>query len=198
MPRIPSFLALAATVLALPGAALAHVGAAAGPGPGQALLSGLAHPIGGADHLLAMVAVGLWAALIGGRALWALPLAFVGAMFAGGLAGAAGLILPGVEPMILASVVVLGAAVGLALRPGPLHAAAAVALFGLVHGQAHGVEAPATGMAGYAAGFALATMALHVAGIGLGRALMRAAGPVLPRGAGAATALAGMALVVAG
>ncbi|WP_026155587.1 HupE/UreJ family protein [Paracoccus sp. N5] len=167
--------------LALPGAALAHPGHA----DGTPFAAGLAHPWGGGDHLLAMVAIGLWAASLGGRAVWALPLAFVSAMVAGGALGAAHLALPLVEPVILASTILVGAAVALALRP-PLHLALpVVAVFGLMHGYAHGAEGPGHGFAAYVAGFALATGALHLAGIALGRL-------ALVRWLGAATAAAGL------
>lgn len=149
-----------------PTLALAH------PGHGAGFLAGLDHPIAGLDHLLAMIALGLWAAVIGGRALWALPLAFVSAMLVGGVMGVAGVVLPGAEPVILASVIVLGAAAGMLARPGLPVAVAAVALFGLAHGNAHGLEATATGFAGFAAGFVLATLALHGFGIAAGRAML--------------------------
>lgn len=183
-------LVLAALVAAVPAAALAHSG-----GGGGGLTAGLAHPVGGADHLLAMVAVGLWAAQAGGRAAWATPAAFVLALVAGAGLALAGWPLPAVEPLILASVVVLGAAVALALRPATGAVLPAVALFGLAHGAAHGLEAPAAGLAGYGAGFVLATVALHGLGYAIGRAL---AGGLALRGLGGATAAAGLALVVAG
>lgn len=184
-------LALAALAAAVPAAAFAH----AGGGSGGGLAAGLAHPVGGADHLLAMVAVGLWAAQAGGRAAWAAPLAFVLALAAGAGLALAGWPVPAVEPLILASVVVLGAAVALALRPALAAALPAVALFGLAHGAAHGLEAPVSGLAGYGLGFVLATAALHAFGFALGRLL---AGGVLLRGLGGATAAAGVALAVAG
>jgi urease accessory protein len=150
--------------------------------------------LGGADHVLAMLAVGLWAALTGGRAMWAMPLAFVGALLAGGAMGATGIALPGVEPMILASILVLGGAVALALRlPLPV-ALAGIAVFGLAHGFAHGAEGPAVGFAAYAAGFVLATAGLHIAGLVAGLALRRAV-PVT-RALGALTAAAGAALAL--
>ncbi|MDT8854360.1 HupE/UreJ family protein [Paracoccaceae bacterium Fryx2] len=155
---------LLAALLLIPGAALAHTGHNAG----APFLAGLGHPVGGADHVLAMLAVGLWAAVSGGRALWAMPLAFVAAMLAGGAMGAMGVPLPGVEPVILASVIVLGSAAALALRPGLVPALAAIALFGVAHGFAHGAEGPGSGLAPYAAGFVLATAALHGAGLGIG------------------------------
>jgi urease accessory protein len=183
-----------ASLLALltPGLAAAHAGT-----HDSGFVMGLAHPIGGADHVLAMIAVGLWAALLDGRALWALPLAFVGALVAGAGLGAAGVALPMVEPMILTSVVVLGVAIALALRLPLSVAVAAVALFGLVHGHAHGTEGPAGDLAGYAIGFVIATASLHVAGLALGLGLTRLFNLSVLRAAGGATALAGFALALA-
>ncbi|MTE00151.1 urease accessory protein [Paracoccus sp. YIM 132242] len=174
--------------LLLPQAALAHTGH-----DQSQFLSGLTHPVGGTDHLLAMVALGLLAAQIGGRALWALPCAFVGSMIAGGMAGVAGLPFPGVEPMILASVIILGALVAMAARLPMALLAPGAAVFGFAHGWAHGAEGPAQGLAVYAAGFALATLALHGAGIAAGRALNHGA---LLRGLGGGTAVAGLALAM--
>ena len=183
-------LAVTAIAILLPGAALAHAGGRVESG----LAAGLMHPLGGADHLLAMVAVGLWAGQLGGRARWALPLGFVSAMLAGGALGMAGLGGLAVEPMILASVILLGAAAALALRlPMPV-ALAAVALFGAAHGHAHGAEAPAAGLVSYAAGFALITTALHGLGIALRVALTRAGTALGPRALGVLTAAAGLAL----
>ncbi|QYK43550.1 MAG: HupE/UreJ family protein [Paracoccaceae bacterium] len=157
------------------------------------LASGLGHPVGGADHLLAMVTLGVLAVGIGGRALWAMPVAFVAAMVAGGAMGAAGLPFPGVEPMILASIVVFGALAALALRLPLAPVLAMVAAFGAAHGWAHGAEGPAEGLVPYAAGFAAATMMLHLAGIGLGTVTGRLAAWA-PRVAGAGAALAGLGL----
>lgn len=186
---------LAATLLPiaaalLPSVALAHPGHSHDDGQ---FLHGLTHPFGGADHLLAMVALGLLATQLGARAVWALPLTFVAAMLAGGALWAGGLALPVVEPMILASVVILGVMVAMALRPPLLAALPMVAVFGAAHGWAHGAEGPASGLLPYAAGFALASLALHLAGIGLGRLLAR--GPEL-RVLGGGAALAGLALAV--
>ncbi len=191
---------LVAGLVALPAAAaLAHPGhvhEVPAAGAAAAFLYGLLHPLTGLDHLLAMVAVGLWAALAGGRALWALPLAFVVAMLAGGALGTLGVPMPAVEPVILASVIVLGALVALAARL-PLGAAVAlVALFGLAHGHAHGAEGPGGSLAAYAAGFTLATAALIVAGLGLGLALGRLRRPLLARALGMATVGAGAVLVL--
>ncbi|MFN3822822.1 MAG: HupE/UreJ family protein [Pseudorhodobacter sp.] len=174
------------SLMLMPTMALSH------PGHGNegAFLSGLSHPLGGLDHVLAMLAVGLWAGITGGRAFWALPVVFVAAMIAGGVIGAMGASLPMVEPMILASIIVTGALAALALRPGLAASLAVVAVFGLFHGHAHGTEGPASGLALYAFGFALATMALHLAGL----ALVRAAPQHLARAAAAVTSVGGAAL----
>jgi urease accessory protein len=188
-------LAAATLVLAVLTAtpALAHTGA----GPTSSFFAGLSHPLGGLDHVLAMVAVGLWAALRGGKAVWAWPSAFVGVMVVSGLLGFAGFQLPLVEPGILASIVVLGLLVATAARVPVAAGAGLIGLFALFHGHAHGAEAPAAASAlGYALGFALATVGLHAAGIGAviaGRGrLWRGA----VRAAGAACAVAGAALAL--
>jgi urease accessory protein len=180
---------LSAALIALPTPLLAH-----GLHDEGTLLAGAMHPVGGADHVLAMLAVGLLAAQLAGRAIWALPGTFVAAMLAGGLMGAAAVPFPAVEPMILASVVILGMLVALAVwLPLPV-LVAMVAVFGAAHGWAHGAEGPASGLGLYALGFAAATALLHLAGLALGRLL-----PVVTlRGLGAAGAMAGLALAVAG
>lgn len=178
--RLP--IALIATLL--PAAALAHTG----HGHASGFASGLAHPLLGPDHLLAMIAVGLWAGLSGGRALIVFPLAFVAAMLAGGLMGAGGAGLAVVEPTILASLITLGALVALAFRAPMGISLVGLALFGLAHGHAHGIEGP--GGAGYALGFVIATAALH----GLGIVLARLGIPAT-RALGGAVAVAGVALV---
>lgn len=178
-------LSLIVLVLGTPTLALAHTGA----GDHGAFASGLAHPLFGADHLLAMLAVGLWAALSGGRALWAYPAAFMVAMLAGGVLGAGGVALPVIEPAILASVVLAGAAAALALNVSLSVALAGLVLFGAAHGYAHGFEGPGGG--GYAAGVLLATAALHALGIALARLGMTTA-----RLIGGGVALAGVALAL--
>ncbi|HMA72169.1 MAG TPA: HupE/UreJ family protein [Xanthobacteraceae bacterium] len=161
-------LRIAATLLALaPTVAFAHPGH-----EGAGLISGFMHPLGGVDHIIAMVAVGLLAARIGGRALWLVPASFVSAMGVAGLAGSAGVGLPYAETGIALSVVVLGmvAVFGVAI---PIAAAMGlVAFFAIFHGYAHGIEMPETvsGLA-YGAGFVAATAMLHGIGIGLGLAL---------------------------
>lgn len=168
--------------------ALAHVE----PGAPGSLAAGLAHPISGTDHVLAMLAVGLWAAALGGRALWLVPAAFVGTMLAGFGLALAGLALPAVEPMILASSVVLGLAMAMALRPSPAAAATLVGAFALFHGHGHGSELGTAGALLFAAGFVAATALLHAAGAALG--LMLGGRGALTRLLGGGAALAGAAL----
>lgn len=182
-------LVVIATALAEP--TLAHTGAGAVHGFG----AGLLHPLFGIDHVLAMVAVGLWAGLTGGRARFAYPLAFVGMMVLAGLWGMSGSSLPGVEIGIAVSVVVLGLAIALRATPPLAAGAAACAIFAIFHGHAHGAELPqgASGL-GYALGFVLATAALHGAGLGLA-GLLAARAPLLARVAGGGLALAGVAIL---
>jgi urease accessory protein len=161
------------------------------------LASGFAHPWTGLDHMLALLAVGLWAGLNGGRALWAWPAAFVGAMLVGGALGIAGLSMPLAEPGILASVVVLGLLVLTAARLPVALGVALVAAFALLHGHAHGAELPGGAAAAtYAAGFALATALINAIGIGIAALSRNDRGRLCVRGAGAAVAALGVALAV--
>jgi urease accessory protein len=186
-----STLAIAAglALVATPG--LAHTGAGAAGG----FAAGLAHPPGGLDHLLAMIAVGLSAALIGGRALWAMPLGFMAAMAAAGAAAVSGLALPFVELGIGLSVVAIGAMAAMGASVPAALGVAVAAIFALFHGHAHGTEMPATvsGLT-YGAGFLAATGALHLAGIGLGAALLRI-GPAAGRALGGAVAALGIGVM---
>jgi len=181
--------AVVALVL-LPGVALAH------PGHGDAgFAHGFAHPLSGLDHLLAMVAVGLYAALLGGRALWLVPASFVAMMAVGGALGIAGVALPYTEVAIALSVIVLGLAVALRISLPTLVAMALVGAFALFHGHAHGVEMPQAASAyTFAAGFVAATALLHAAGIALGLAAAKLA----DRGGWRAAQLAGGAMALAG
>jgi urease accessory protein len=187
-------LPLAALLMFGASAAQAHVGV----GQTHSFVHGFAHPIGGIDHVLAMVAIGLFAAQLGGRALWLVPLVFVAMMGIGGALGVAGIGLPFVEIGIGLSVVVLGSVVAARVH---LPIAAAIALagfFAVFHGHAHGAEMPETvsGL-GYGLGFVLATAALHGAGIGLGIGLpriTRAAGARAVQAVGGVMALAGVAI----
>jgi urease accessory protein len=187
--------ALAVTAGALVGStpALAHTGME----HAYSFASGFAHPWTGLDHMLAMVAVGLWAGINGGRALWAWPAAFVGVMLAGGALGMAGVSVPFVEPGILASVIALGLLVLTAARLPVVLGAVLMAAFALLHGHAHGAELPSGAAAAtYAAGFAIATAALHVLGLGIAHLCRTDGGKLIVRGAGAAVAVAGVALAV--
>ncbi len=173
------------------GSAFAHVGA----GSTASFTAGVAHPLSGLDHITVMVAVGLWAALKGGRALWAWPASFVGVMLVGGALGMAHAAVPLVEPGILASVVALGLLVALAVDLPVVAGAAIIGLFALLHGHAHGTEVAET-MNGleYMAGFALATATLHGVGIGFALAMQRASLRPAIRVAGAACVLVGIGL----
>jgi len=179
---LPALVALA--TVAFGSAAMAH------PGHEGGLAGGLAHPFTGLDHMLAMVAVGLWASQLGRRAIWLLPVLFPAVMVAGAAMGASGLPLPWVEAGILASVVVLGAAVALQLQVSVGLGAALVAVSALFHGYAHGAELPAVGSAVlYGVGFVIATIALHGIRIALGTLANR---QLVLRSAGGAIAAAGM------
>lgn len=179
-------------LLAFVNPAFAHTGHGA-----SSFMHGLAHPPGGLDHVLAMVAVGLYAAMRGGRALWFIPAAFLGAMALGGVLGMMGFGLPYTEIGIAVSVIVLGLAVALRASLSTVGAMALAGLFAIFHGHAHGTEMPQP-MSGYeyAAGFLLATAALHGAGIALGIVLERTRWRIA-QAAGAAMALAGIVLLAA-
>ncbi|MDM0104996.1 HupE/UreJ family protein [Variovorax sp. J22R24] len=181
---------------ALPLVASAHTGVDGGHHHG--FVAGLLHPLTGADHLAAMVAVGLWSALTARRAwpdlLWA-PLGFAVMLMVGAVAGLAGMQLPAVEPMIAASLLVLGLLV-LTQRRLPAPAAAAlVGVFAVFHGIAHGQELAGESTAALTlAGMLAATVLLHGAGIAIGWSL-RHGHRWLPRLAGAAVAMFGVALL---
>lgn len=182
----------AAALMASAAPAFAHLN----PQEHGSFAAGFSHPLFGLDHVLVMVAVGLWAAQIGGRALWAVPTAFVAMMAVGFALATAGIDLPFVEPAILASVVALGLLVAMAVRLDAAASAAVVGLFALFHGHAHGGELGSAGALPFAVGFMIATAALHTAGIGLGVMLGRlSGGGTLARVLGGITALAGTALI---
>jgi urease accessory protein len=194
MKRILSFAVLASIVA--PGVALAHTGVGATHG----LVHGLMHPLTGLDHILAMVAVGVLAATLGGRALWLIPASFVAMAAGGGILGVSHLALPYVEIGIAMSVIVLGLAVALQPRLPLAAAVAMVGLFGLYHGFAHGAEMPAdaSGLA-YGIGFLGATVALHLGGIGLGlgiNSLGTRPAKRLAQVGGAAMAVVGVVLLI--
>jgi urease accessory protein len=162
-------------------------------GEAAGFLSGLAHPVSGLDHVLAMIAVGLWGAQLGAPALWLLPVTFPMAMALGGMLGLIGVPLPGVEIGITVSAVLLGAAVLLELRPPLVIAAALVGCFANFHGHAHGTELP-PGQDGllYSIGFVVATGCLHVVGIALGLSHAWSWGRAALRMAGGGVAVAGL------
>jgi urease accessory protein len=192
----PALLAGALLIFAAT-SAQAHPGIGVAGGFGH----GFAHPLGGLDHILAMIAVGLFAARLGGQALWLVPLSFVAMMIVGGAVGMAGSGLPLVEIGIGLSVVVLGLCAASGYRM-PVSVAMAVAgVFALFHGHAHGAEMPES-LSGleYAAGFVLVTALLHAAGIAIGlapRNLGPAFGARALRTTGGAIALAGAGMLIA-
>ncbi len=185
---------LAALVAAIPALALAH--------PGHehttSFMTGFMHPMGGLDHLLAMLAIGLWAASLGGRALWAVPAAFVGTMLVGGALAVAGVQVPFIEQGIVLSVILMGALLLGAARFSVVTCAGIAGLFAIFHGAAHGLEMPlnANG-AEYALGFAAATALLHVVGIGFGAVIARFQAPIVTRVTGSIIAIAGLFLALA-
>jgi urease accessory protein len=179
----------AASLAVLAPGAFAHVqsGQAAG------FVTGFLHPISGLDHVLAMVAVGLWGAQLGAPAIWLLPITFPIVMALGGFLGLLGVPLPGVEIGIAASAILLGAAVMTERRP-PLYAAAAlVGFFAVFHGHAHGTELPLGQSALlYSLGFVMATGCLHAIGIAIGAVHRWPTGRIVLRIAGGGVGLAGL------
>jgi urease accessory protein len=193
-PRSLPRLALIAATLA-PSVALAHTGVGGTGG----FVHGFVHPIGGLDHVLAMVLVGIFAWQLGGRALWLVPAAFVGVMALGGILGVVGMTVPFVEVGIALSVVVLGVAVAFGVKASLAVAMAVAGLFAVFHGHAHGAEMPET-VAGvtYGLGFMLGTAVLHLLGIGMGYAIGRLNdrhGQIVARTAGGVAAVAGVAIL---
>jgi urease accessory protein len=169
--------------------ALAHTqkGEAAG------FLAGFRHPISGLDHVLAMVAVGLWGAQLGAPAVWLLPVAFPMVMAVGGMLGLMGVALPGIEYGIAASAILLGAAVMFEARPPLAVASALVGFFAIFHGHAHGTELPPGQSALlYSMGFVVATGCLHAAGIAIGTVHRWSWGQSVLRVAGAVVAVGGI------
>jgi len=187
-------LALVGIICLLPASAYAHTGFVHGSG----FFNGFYHPITGFDHILAMVAVGIWASQIGGKAVRAVPATFVGVMLLGYILGISGLSLPFVEEGIITSVLILGVLIATAARLPLATGMIIVAFFAVFHGHAHGTEMPfsASGLA-YGAGFAVSTALLHVSGIVTGLLFRRSAGAKLIRYSGAAIALAGVYLFFA-
>jgi urease accessory protein len=185
--------ALGITLCLLPQPAAAHILSGAQGGFG----SGFTHPLTGPDHFLAMFAVGLWGAQMGGRSVWTLPVAFPMIMVAGGVAGMVGIPLPGIEIGIALSILALGLAIALAWRPAEWMALVLIAYFALCHGYAHGAELPLSAdPADYAIGFVVATGMIHLFGIGVGLALHKPMQGRLARGLGALIGLGGLYFLV--
>ena len=167
------------------------------PGQARGFLTGFLHPLSGLDHVLAMIAVGLWGAQLGAPAIWLLPVTFPMVMACGGFIGLLGIPLPGVEIGIALSALLLGAMVAREARPSLAMAGALVAFFAVFHGHAHGTELPAgqSGLA-YSIGFVVATGLLHLAGIAVGVVHRWPAGRIALRVAGAGVAMAGIAFLL--
>jgi urease accessory protein len=193
-PSLPAtVLLIVASALMAPVTVLAHnpTGVAGG------FASGFLHPLSGIDHILAMVAVGIWGAQLGAPAMWALPVAFPLVMSLGGALGVRGVFLPGVEIGIAASALLLGFMIFRETRP-PLYAAAlVVGFFAIFHGYAHGTELPhAANPLAYGVGFVIATGLLHMSGVALGLIHRWPRGARTLRIAGAGISLAGLFLLV--
>lgn len=182
-------LVVSATLCVLPAAALAHTG----EGIAGGLAGGFLHPLLGADHVAAMVAVGLWGAFLGPPAIYLLPVVFPLVMALGGVLGIIGMPLPGVEVGIALSAAVLGLMVALAARPPLWIAAVLVGAFAVFHGYAHGAEVPEeTDAVAFFGGFVIATGLLHLCGIAFGLLAATPNGRLAVRTAGGAIALAGI------
>jgi urease accessory protein len=191
-----SFLLALATLCLVPTAALAHTGV----GDASGFTHGFMHPLGGLDHQLAMILVGIFAYQLGGRALWLVPLSFVAVMAIGGALGIAGIPVPFIEAGIALSIIVLGAIVAFGIKPPVALAMGVVALFAIFHGHAHGSEMPmdASGVE-YGLGFMLATGLLHLAGIGIGFLIgmtTKWLGDNVYRVAGGVASIAGVAILI--
>lgn len=185
-------LVLAALALLAATAAEAHTAAGAGGG----FASGFTHPLFGFDHVVAMVAVGLWGAVLGAPAIWLLPVVFPLVMALGGALGVLGVPLPAVETGIALSGVVLGLLVALFVRAPLWVAAVIVGAFAVFHGHAHGTELPeAANPYAYAAGFVVGTGLLHLAGIAIGGLTKTKEGTWAVRAAGVVIAAVGAAFL---
>jgi urease accessory protein len=190
--KVMFFIAGSILFLVLAPSAQAHIGSHEIGG----FSHGLQHPMGGLDHILAMLAVGLWAAQLSGVALWLLPLSFVGAMLLGGVLGMIGITMPFVEQSILISDLVLGAVVLIAIRLPLIVSVGIVGTLAIFHGYAHGVEMPkgASGLE-YAAGFVCSTALLHLAGLSLASLIQKNSQEKIVRMAGAGILLGALVLV---
>lgn len=186
-------LLLISLLIVMPEIALAH----APEGAGGGFVTGFLHPIMGVDHLVAMVAVGLWGAFLGERALWILPIVFPSIMAVGAASGIVGLEIPLVEFVIALSGVVLGALIALRVRAPLAIAMVLVGIFAIFHGYAHGVEMPEQISAiTYSAGFVIGTGLLHLAGVAIGFATRLPRGELLVRGCGGVISAIGLSYLV--
>lgn len=188
LPKATVLFVAAVVAAIVPHVASAHViqGGAGGFG------SGFEHPLTGPDHFLAMFAVGLWGAQMGGRPVWTLPVSFPLIMVVGGILGILGVPLPGVETGIALSIIALGGAIALRWHPPEWVALLLIAVFAICHGHAHGTELPrAADPADYAIGFVLATGMIHILGIGVGLVLNKPMDGLLCRALGALIGLGG-------
>lgn len=191
MNKKPLSALAAALVVCAPAVAFAHSGH-----PGDGLAAGFAHPFSGVDHLLAMIAVGFWASMLGRRARYLVPAAFVCVMMVGAAIGISGTAIPLVEPAVAASVVMLGLLVAFEVKVPVPAASAIVAAAAFFHGFAHGAELPQSSRAAtYIGGFVAATVVLHLAGVVLGRLRFSSLGRTAGRVAGVGIMLTGFALL---
>ena len=187
---------MAAAAASLPVVAHAHI-APAGTAAEATFATGVLHPLTGADHVVAMIAVGLWGAQLGPPAMWSLPITFPLVMAIGGIAGVVGVPLPAVELGVAMSAVVLGLMVACELRPPLWMAMLVVGVFAVFHGHAHGAALPSFGVPIlYAAGFVTTTGLLHFFGIAIGLLTWWPFGKVVVRAAGVAVALVGVTFAV--
>jgi urease accessory protein len=186
-------LAIVSLVLTLPATVHAH----SETGTIGGFVSGFVHPLTGWDHIIAMVAVGIWGAFLAGRAMWLLPVIFPVVMAFGGAMGVLKIPLPHTETCIALSGVGLGLMVACAARPPLWLAGTLVGFFAIFHGHAHGAEMPVSANAMmYAVGFVIATGLLHLSGIAIGLLVKWPWGRVLVRTVGGAIACAGLAFLV--
>jgi urease accessory protein len=193
--RIPwarLFLIMVSFVFILPVTASAH----SATGSSGGFSSGFTHPLSGLDHVVAMVAVGLWGAFLGGRAMWTLPVVFPVIMALGGALGVLGIPLPGVETGIAGSGIILGLMVAFAAKPPLWVAAVIVGFFAIFHGHAHGTELPDSANAmTFSIGFVISTGLLHLAGIAFGLLVKWPWGKLVIRAGGAVIAAVGFAFL---
>ncbi|MEI7457264.1 MAG: HupE/UreJ family protein [Nitrosomonadales bacterium] len=177
----------------LPTVAFAHVGV----GEASGFLDGLMHPVSGLDHICAMVAVGLWAAQMGVRSIWAVPITFVSVMVSGWMLGVSGISMPFAELGIMLSVLMLGVFIATSVRLPLWLSSAIVGLFAMCHGHTHGTEMPgSTSSMMYAYGFILSTVFLHIVGVTFGLGMHRQAQKLIVRLAGASIAIFGLYLAI--